>query len=162
MGPDDLFNSSRALLARVEGEAVALQFELPERRYVTVGGSVFDCEQVTVSAMRNATGVVDPAGSAMNTLGNCPVVWNTTYEIAIVLCAAEQIQGRRGATPPPVENVEADAHSMSVATAVLTNVAETITDQTGPVTADLQFGQPQGGLIATVLTLTANAWLDDG
>lgn len=157
----DLIAGCRAVLAHVNSEAAKLGYALPTRQYSTVGGSVYDCEQTTVSAMSSAVGIVSPDSNPMNLVGPCDPIWNVTYEVAIVRCAAETVTGPRGESPPTTAAIEIDTDGMSSAYAVLLNVAETMAaadDGVGRVTANVVFGQPEGGLIATVMTLTANLW----
>lgn len=157
----DLLTNSRYILKHIEDAAVELNFELPARRYVTVGGSVFDCEQVTVSTMTSNTGVVSPSAGALDVIGPCPPVWNAAYEAAIVLCASEAVEGPRGTKLPPVEKVEADASNMSTAYAIIVNAVDAIagSGDVGSISCVVTFGQPQGGLIAVVATITANLWV---
>lgn len=156
MGPDDLIGSARHVLSVVEQAAVEAGFTLPARRYVTVGGSVYDCEQVTVSVMSAASGV---AGSALpgQTTPGCTQIWNATYIAAIVVCAVEANSGPRGNIIPSVERVEEDTARMSAAFAVLTDAIQRLTETAlGAYSVTFQFGQPQGGLIAAQATLSGN------
>lgn len=151
----------RYLLDKVEQAAVQLSYDLPARRYYTVGGAVYDCEQVVVSAMSSDPGIVSADPGAINLLGNCDASWNGVFEATIVLCAAEGITTRTGSyTPPPVEDVMLDADRMSGAYAVLRTAVENIaTDQTlGAPSGRITFGQPQGGLIACSLNINTNVW----
>lgn len=160
--PGDLHANAQAILTQIEAEATNLSFSLPERRYTTVGGAVFDCEQVSVSVMSVQTGVVSSEGNALQIVGNCPPVWNASFEVAIVLCASEAVEGPRGQILPDVAKVEADSAAMSAAYAILVNAAEALVTDAGPVTCTIQLGQPQGGLIAAVAQINANLWLGPG
>lgn len=157
----DLFAAARAMLERVEATAATMEYTLPGRRYTTVGGSVYDCEQVTVSVMSSAVGIVSAEGTG-GLVGPCDPTWNVTYEIAIVRKAHEANEGPRGQLVPTVEKIEADASGMSSAYAVLVNAIEAVSSDAigvGRVTGSVQFGQPQGGLVAAVATVTANLWV---
>jgi hypothetical protein len=158
--PDDLINNARYILGKIEEAAASVDLTLPDRRYVTVGGSVYDCEQVTVSAMTAQTGIVSPEADALQVIGPCPPTWNVTYEAGIVLCAHEKVRGPRGELPPKVEDVELDTMSMSKAYAALVNAVDLISSEgvVGRMTANVQFGQPQGALIAAVATISTNLW----
>lgn len=154
--PDYLLDSARQVLTYIEQAAAEAEFELPGRRYVTVGGSVYDCEQVTVSVMNASSGMAGAVVPTPTTPG-CPIVWNATYQAAIVVCAVEAVTGPRGQSLPPVEAVERDTASMSAAFAVLADAVETLTATVmGAYSVSFQFGQPQGGLIAAEVTLTGN------
>jgi hypothetical protein len=160
--PNLLYTNMHYLLDRTVEQALLASFDLPTRQYVTLGGAVFDCEQVSVSAINSDPGLVSSDPGAINLLGNCDVPWNTNYEVAIVLCAAERIQGQRGEKAPPVEQVDADALKISAAYAVLRDVVDNIvaSGDLGTPSASIAFSQPQGGLIAVVLSLNANVWVN--
>lgn len=158
--PEDLINNARYILNNVEAAAASLAFALPDRRYVTVGGSVYDCPQVTVSAMSSMAGLVSPDTNALQTLGPCPPIWQVTYEAAIVLRAAEATEGARGTIAPSVSKVESDTLNMSTAYAALINAIDLMTEDgiVGRLAATVQMGQPEGGLIAAVATIMTNLW----
>lgn len=153
-----LVDMAREILSRVAIEADALDFTLPSRQYVTVGGSVFDCEQVSVSAMSANTGLVSATGEGLEVIGNCPPVWSAPFEVAIVFCANEKMEGTRGNQLPAVAGIEADAEAMSTAMAVIVNTAEVLSSLFGSVRCTIELGQPSGALIAVVGTITTNLW----
>lgn len=156
MLPDDLLISARRVLSAIKEAAAEADFDLPGRRYVTVGGSVYDCEQVTVSVMSATSGVAGAAIPGETTPG-CVQIWNATYTVAIVVCAAEANTGPRGNIAPTVEKIEEDTARMSAAFGVLTDAVQALTDTAfGAYSVTFQFGQPQGGLIAAEATLTGN------
>lgn len=162
METGDLVGTLRWVLDRIVTEAAALEnaLELPSRRYVTVGGAVFDCEQVVVSGMSINTGLASPTGDSLQLItSGCAVAWSAQIEAAIVFCANEKMGGTRGEQAPLVSGIEADAEKMSKCSAVLANVAEKMPDTFGPVSCNIQLGQPQGGLIAAVATIGSNLWL---
>lgn len=162
MEPNLLYANMHYLLDRVVEQALLADFTLPTRQYVTLGGAVFDCEQVSVSAINSDPGLVSSDPGAINLLGNCDVPWNTNYEVAIVLCAVERVIGQRGESPPPVEKVDADALQISAAYAVLRDVVDVIvaSGDLGTPSASIAFSQPQGGLIAVVLSFNSNVWVN--
>lgn len=151
----------RHLLMMVGERAVALGNELPQRQYVTTGGAVYDCAQVSVSANSITTGIAG-ALDAGNPVNSCPPGWNVLVELAIVRGAEELPTGTRGQGIPKVECIEADTTVTDMDAATLTDAIETIAgpgwDQYGTVPASLQFGEVQGGLTAVVLTCTLNLW----
>ena len=160
---DLLYQNLHYLLRRVVEAAIPLGVDLPIRQYVTLGGAVFDCEQVSVSAMSSEVGTVSSDPGAINLLGNCPPTWNMSYELAIVTCAAERMETQRGSRAPDVARVDRDALQVSRSYAVLRDTIDTIvaSGDLGTPSASFQFGQPQGGLIACVATLNANVWYYD-
>ena len=156
---DDLMTNGRAMLSAVTNAANQLNFVLPARRYVTVGGSVYDCPQVTVSVMHSDAGDIAPGRNPKILVGPCDPTWNVTYEIGIVLTAVEAATGPRGETLPTTAAIETDTTAMSAAYATLANALSAISGSvTGPMRGSIMFGQPQGGLIAVVATITANLW----
>lgn len=159
----DLFTTMQYLMWHLETAATEVGMVLPARRYVTVGGSVYDCEQAVVTTLGSDPGIVSADPGAINLLGNCDVPWNMQFEVAIVVCAQEKPTGRNGDGPPTVESIEADANTMSSAYAVLRTMVDNIvaSGDLGAPGGNVQFGQPQGGLIATVLALNTNAWIDE-
>jgi hypothetical protein len=158
---DYLIDACRYLLEEVRNAAVELRVVLPARQYVAMGGSVFDCEQVTVSGMSIQTGLVSPEGSGLDVIGPCPVTWNVTAEVAIVVCAHEAVSGPRGQSAPSVHDIEADSEAVSAGYGVIKRAVETIASsgQAGRVGCNVTLGQPQGGLIAVVATVQVNLWL---
>lgn len=163
MGTIDFAASANLILQAIRDAAVQLGpgYALPERQYISAGGAVYDCEQVAVSVITSATGIVDPTGTPLSAVGNCNVVWNSTFEAAIVICSAETISGPRGAELPSAEQITEDAQNIDKMTDVLglaiTAVAES--GVAGNLTASIAYGQPQGGLIAAVATIQLNAWV---
>ena len=153
----------RRLLDEVGVAATTMSNTLPERQYVTTGGAVYDCAQVSVSATSIATGI---AGSpdAGQAVANCGPGWNVLLEIAIVRDANESMvtRGRRTTVAPKVEDIEIDTVQADMDAASLTKAVETIAgpdwDQYGSVPASIQFGDVEGGLTAVVLTVTLNLW----
>lgn len=158
MDGDVLTAMARDILERTVTEAAALNLTLPSRQYITVGGATFDCEQVSVSAMSVNTGMVQATGEGLDLIGGCPPVWSAPFELAIVVCANEKMEGARGQLAPAVSGIESDAETMSKAVAVIANVAESMALPFGNVRCSIQLGEPQGGLIAAIGTITANLW----
>ena len=161
METDYLIDACRYLLDEIRNAAVELRVDLPARQYVTMGGSVFDCEQVTVSGMSIQTGVVGAEGSGPDVIGSCPVVWNVTMEAAVVVCAHETTSGPRGQSVPSTSDIEADSESVSAGFGVLKRAVETVASsgRAGKLSCSVELGQPQGGLIAVVATVRVNLWL---
>jgi hypothetical protein len=150
-------------MTQIESEAVALGTEIPDRRYVTTGGAVYDCEQVTVSANSITTGIAGATNDPTQTnVGPCAPGWTVAVELAIVRSAAEAPVGRRGNEPPSVDCIEADTAVAGADAAILTQAIESIAgpgwDQFGQVPASVQFGEVQGGLTAVVMTVSLNTW----
>lgn len=153
----------RHLLSEVDVAASTMSNALPDRQFITTGGAVYDCAQVSVSANSLATGIAgnqDPGGGLIS---NCPPGWNANIELAIVRDAleAEQVRGRR-VSAPKVADIEIDAIQADKDAAALTKAIESLAgpewDQYGAVPASIQFGETQGGLFAVVLTVTLNLW----
>lgn len=155
----DLYDVGRIILGAIEDAAVAQGYILPDRRYVTVGGSVYDCKQVVVSALSADTGLNAATGQPLDNFDSCPPVWRATFEAGIVLTAVEAVEGQRGTLPPKVEKVEDDTKAMSRAFSLLAAASQALSDKGyARVTSNIAFGQPQGGLIAAVATIGVNLW----
>lgn len=161
MGTIDFAASARLILSSIEDAAVTLGVVLPVRRYIGAGGAVYDCEQVVVSSISSQTGLVDPTGAPVAAIGNCNVIWNTTFEAAIVICSAEKVAGPRGAVLPTAEQMTTDADNIDKMTDVLGAAITAIAESgvVGNLTASVAYGAPQGTLIAAVATVTLNAWV---
>ncbi len=161
LSPTTLMSVLRAMQGAINDAAAAADTELPERQYVTTGGAVYDCEQVTVSANSVSVGLAGAEGGA-GQVANCGPGWNVTLELAIVRKACEAPTGRRGEKPPTVDCIEKDTEQasidLSILTAGVTAVAGPGWDQYGNVPASILFGEVQGGLFAAVLTATLNMW----
>lgn len=152
----------RHILSQVQAAASAANTSLPDRQYVTTGGAVYDCAQVSVSGNSISTGIAGAEGSG-GPVDGCPPGWNMQLELAVVREAAEVMQTRGGGTTAPsVTDIELDTVQASADAAVLTDAVEAIAgpgwDQYGAVPASIQFGEVQGGLTAVVLTVTLNLW----
>lgn len=152
----------RHLLDQVSAAATAASNELPARRYVTTGGAVYDCAQVSVSGNSITTGIAGSEGAG-GAVESCPPGWHMQVEMAIVRDAAEMMQTRGGGTvPPDVASIELDTAQADKDAAVLTEAVESVAgpgwDQYGAVPASIQFGEVQGGLSAVVLSVTLNLW----
>ena len=163
LGVSDVRDALDRTLASVEDAAVRLGVTLPARRYVTVGGAVYDCEQVSVSALSMTTGLVGGLANPMSDLGPCDPIWNMIVEIAVVRCAQERPDGPRGELPPRLEWVSADATAMSQDSSVLTEAVWAASADpllAGEPQVNLAFTQPQGGLVAVVATVTYNPFRD--
>lgn len=162
MEADVLITNGRKILEQVRTSAAKYGYTLPVRQYVTVGGSVFDCEQVVVSAIRAGTGVVESeSADALALVGPKVPVWNVTYEVSIVRTAAEKVSGPRGDILPTPGQIEADAAVVSTIFAILDDVVVAMSDAidgVGRLRASFEMGQPEGGLIAGVMTVTSNLW----
>lgn len=156
----NLLDNARYLMDRVEEAATRQGVVLPGRRFVTLGGAVYDCEEVVVSPMTTNTGLVDPTADPAATMGPCNVIWSTTYELAIVLNSQEALYMNQEAAPP-VAAIEQDAAAISAATDVLVEALALVTDRgdLGRISATVTYGQPQGGLVAAVAEVRANNWI---
>lgn len=153
----------RYLLSEVEAAAERAGVGLPARRYVTTGGAVYDCAQVSVSANSMTTGLAGDQNSMQGQgIGPCPPGWNVAVELAVVRDATEATVGRRGTVTPPTDSIEIDTTQASADAAVLTQAIEALAgpnwDQLGNIPASIQFGEVQGGLSAVVLSVTINVW----
>lgn len=152
----------RRMLEEINNAAAELEdYTVPERQYVTTGGAVYDCEQVTVSANQITIGLAGDNGSG-GAMVNCDSGWNVQLELAIVRSASEAPTGRRGDGAPTVECIERDAELSSSDVAMLTRAVGAVAgpnwEQFGVVPASIQLGEVQGGLLAAVLNVTLNIW----
>ena len=160
LSPDTLLYVLRRMQQAVVDAAAAQDVELPDRQYVTTGGAVYDCTQLTVSANSVSVGIAGADGGGQ--VANCGPGWSVALELAIVREACEAPSGRRGDKPPAVDCIEKDTKQasidLSLLTAGITAIAGPGWDQFGNVPASIQFGEVQGGLFACVLTATLNMW----
>src|SRR5690349_2497201 len=95
----------------INDTAAAQDIELPTRQYVTTGGAVYDCAQLTISANSVSVGIAGEEGGGA--VANCGPGWNVSLELAIVRNACEAPSGRRGDKPPTVECIEEDTEQAS-------------------------------------------------
>lgn len=157
--PGDVTKALRLLLDAVVREADDKHVDIPERRYITTGGAVFDCAQVTVSGNSITTGF---AGfpDAGGPIDNCPPGWHIDAELAIVRNAREAPVG--STSPPSVECIEADTQQAEDDAIVLTAAVEAIAggryDQTGTTPVSITFGEVQGGLTVVLCNASLNLW----
>lgn len=160
LSPTTLLYVLRRMQEVIVDSAAAQDIELPDRQYVTTGGAVYDCAQLTISANQVSVGIAGEDGGGA--VANCGPGWNVSLELAIVREACEAPSGRRGDKPPKVDCIERDTIQASKDLSLLTAAVESIAgpgwDQYGKVPASIQFGEVQGGLFAAVLTVTLNMW----
>jgi hypothetical protein len=165
IGPGDLVGHLQELQSRFETALLAAGLDpLPDRRYYTVGGAVYDCPQIVVSADTVTPGLTNAQSSGIPTLlESCDTIWSVTSTVAYVACAAEVVQGARGTKAPPIADVERDAANMALAVSALVALVEDLVGDPkfGSALASITLGQPQGGLIAAEATITANLWYPD-
>lgn len=163
LDPGSVVAVLRRMMTEIEDSAVALGETLPDRRYITTGGAVYDCEQVTVSANSISVGIAGSTNDPTQTnVGNCGPGWTVVVEMAIVRQAQEAPVGRRGNQAPTVDCIESDTAISDSDAAILTQAIEAVAgpgwDQFGQVPASLLFGEVAGGLMAVVVTVTLNMW----
>lgn len=159
MGLDtgELQKALRLLLGAIESQAEVASVVLPARRYITTGGAVFDCEQVTVSGNGLATGFAGfpEAGAPID---NVQPGWYVDAELAIVRNASEVDPGGI----PSVECIEADTDRADKDAVILTKAIESLAgpsyDQLGRVPVSVTFGEVQGGLTVVLLNASLNVW----
>jgi hypothetical protein len=156
LGPEDVFNAAATLLHYVEDAAVSFGIRLPNRRTLTTGGAVYDCEMVTISSTQVTLGL--PSGNDGRLVPCGPSSWTLQAQIAIVRCAAERPQGLRGEGPPRASDLIRDAAMTSKDCAVLAEAVGRYADLTNDATLSLATGSTQGGLIATVATVAVPLW----
>lgn len=152
----------RYLLNEVRNVATAAEIELPERQYITTGGAVYDCAQVTVSANRITVGIAGAADQGVIGMHGVVPGWAVDLELAIVRDASEAMQGRRGTIAPAVTDIEKDTEVADNDAAILCGAVAAIAgpewDQRGAVPASIQFGDVEGNLTAVVLSVSLNLW----
>jgi hypothetical protein len=156
LGPTDLYDSSTLLLRFIEEAAANQATALPERRVLASGGAVYDCEMVAVSVTQVLIGLPSAPEPALQSCG--PASWSLQADLAIVRRAAEMPQGPRGEEPPLVEDLDRDAMSTSVDSAILVDAVSRYADVTRDATISLVIGSPQGGLLSTVASVSVPLW----
>ena len=155
----DVMKPLQRVLDEVKSAASELGHSIPEREYITCGGAVYDCPQVTISANQLTTGVAgsDSAGSG---LAECTPGWNVALEATIVRKARELPTGPRGTFPPHTHDIEIDALMAMNDAAVLVRAVNTLVGgaEYGEVPTTVSFGEVQGGLTAVIVASSLNLW----
>lgn len=161
----DVLTAAYRILAAVEAAAAELAVTLPDRRFVSTGGVVFDCPMVNVTVTNIATGIANPSASyGLTDAGPCSPSWNITTEISIVRPANEKMTGARMDKPPTVEMIQSDLEGASADAAVLTRVLEMLmVDDNGISTLGtpsmaIQFLQVEGAMRAVLGAVTSGLW----
>ena len=121
---------------------------LPERRYVTVGQTVHDCEQVTVSFQQLYLG---PPGDQAQTPQKCTAPRTAFLNVEIVRSLA--LPGRTG--KPSADAMQTNAETKLVDAYLLLKAGADAVDQWGiGVIADVTVGEASGDRQAVILNVT--------
>jgi len=139
------YDIAEELLRRTNKLAADLGVVLPSRQVICAGGAVYDCEQVAV--MLTGWTPMDQEG-----LGNpCNRLWAAGFVIGIVR-KAPAAPGDGGRKAPTAEAVSQGGAMASDDSEVLLALASTL-DVVGDG-LDLTVGIPEGGVQATLLTVS--------
>lgn len=122
-------------------------FDLPERRYITVGATAHDCEQLTVSFRQLYLG---PPNAPVNEPFRC----NTPRTVVLVIEVVRKVALPGRNTPPSVEAIEAKTRAKTADASLLLTAAESALGDDTLVVADVSCTSPQGEYQATVLNMT--------
>lgn len=170
--PNEYVDVAERIMNAVVATFAEHEIDLPERRYLAVGGqgmTVHDCEQVTVSFEQGYTGL---AGNQAQEPVRCDAPRSGVYIVEIVRALpqpntsdanpATTVPSRFGQVTTGVEILPADVQSeiarVQMRDAILLMDASLrAADTTLGSLADVAAGQPQGGYQAMVLTLTTTA-----
>lgn len=149
-------------LQEITATAADVGISLPERQLITAGGAVYDCEMVVVSMLTSRTGLIGAENMPSNLGEGCDTNWSNTLEAAIVVCAQARMTGHGGRVLPTPAMIEQDATTVSLLGDLLVEAATRMGNEGyGAVSASLEYGSPQGGLIAAVLTVGVNSWISE-
>ena len=119
---------------------------LPERRFIALGQTVHDCEQVSVSFQQLVLG---PPGDAGTLPQRCDSPRSASVLVEVVRCIP--VPNNRGGAPT-VEQITTAAQQQAVDAWMLMEAATQMDAWT--FLADVSAGEPQGDKQAMVLSLT--------
>jgi len=180
LDPNEFVDLADRILETVVATYADHEVELPERRYLAVGGSgstVHDCEQVTVSFEQGYSGL--PGNQAMEPV-KCAGPRSGVFVIEVVRALPlSNTEAANPATPVPsrygnvtsgvailpaeVQSAIARKQMRDAMLLIDAGLRAGETQLTGSL-ADVSAGQPQGGFqaITLVLTLSALGTMYDG
>lgn len=121
---------------------------LPERRFLHVGATAHDCEQVSVAFMQMYAGM---PGGRIDEPQKCNSPRTTVLTIQVVRKVAMP-EGR--ATPPTAENLTAHTEAKTTDAWLLMDASMTAVDDYIGVIADVTVTPPQGEYQAVSLNLS--------
>jgi hypothetical protein len=158
----NLIGTLRLVLKQLVIDAQNAAIDLPERQYVTVGGSIYDCEQVTVSGNIIQAGEAGQYHAAARPMAlyNCEGGWHVAMDVAIVRRSCNVLTGRRANTVPSIDAIESDAERASADVDLLVNMAQGFAGgaELGEVPANVLLGEAAGGMFVVRMALTLNLW----
>lgn len=126
---------------------------LPDRKLITVGTPVHDCEEVVVTFQQVSKGLPgqDPVPQ------NCNAPSTASFEVHLVRCFPT-IQGRGNLAPSP-EVLTVNAEGLMVDAWLLMAAADEVNSDPlwglSGMIYSVQAGEPQGGFVGVVLSVQA-------
>jgi hypothetical protein len=127
--------------------------DLPDRRLITVGTPVHDCEQLILTF----AGLTNGAPGAAEEPSNCNAPITATFMVHLVRCFPTPVG--RGTKAPEAEALTANAAGMMLDSWLLMQAANAIDDDprysTYGTISSVAVGEPNGGFVETALTIEA-------
>jgi len=151
-GTDRVSRFADTLMETIIGVFTTAGVPLPDRRFLTIGQPVYDCEELVVVFEGVRKGVPGDEGGA----ANCDMPTTATFSAHLVRCFPVP---QAAPVPPPANELTANADGLMVdAWLLLASVDELNRDplaSLGGMVYSVSVGEPQGGLVGVVLQLEA-------
>ena len=126
--------------------------DLPDRRLITIGTPVHDCEEVVVTFNDLAKGGLNEEASP-----RCDSAVTVSLSVHVIRCFPTP--PGRGSVPPAAEVLTVNAHEVMIDSWLLMDVVRVLGNDPMlmfyEVEASVAPGEPQGGYLGTVLNLQA-------
>lgn len=148
-GVENLGQLMTHVLSSIENVFEQADVPLPDRRYVTFGGTAHDCEQLTVSFIQMYLG---PPGDVAAEPQRCNAPRSALLAIELVRCLPV---GPRGSAPSAAQATEHAIKQAVDAWLLVDGAAQQAFDPWGlGILADVTVTEPAGAYQAVVLNLT--------
>jgi hypothetical protein len=151
-GSDRVANLADALMQKVIDVFAMEGVPLPERRFLTVGTPVHDCEELVVVFSSLSKGLPGQEDTSQR----CDASVSVTFQIHLVRCFP--LPGGRGNLAPSAESLSTNADGLMQDAWLLVKAASELVDNPfvsfGGMVNSVQAEEPQGGFSAVVGSLT--------
>lgn len=147
-----IYDEAEKLIDYAVAAAASIFVNLPEKRYVTAGQAVHDCEQVVFEMTALQTGLPAHVGRGGVAVSHCPAPWSLAGNLVIVRC------GPALNNDGTVSSSVLDAFSKTLAVDALIlqeAINQRVQEMFGQVMTTITFPPPSGGMISTSARIVA-------
>lgn len=156
MNDSRVFDAAQSILENIEGIFAQYGVDLPEKRYITIGGqgdTAHDCDQVTVSWEQSYNGT---PGNQSQTPSKCENVRTGVFVVELVRATAVGRGLTNKPTAPSASDYTEKAKQQMLDATILYEAGLTAAETTwlSGGLVDISAGTPQGERQAIIMTVT--------